>query len=220
MTRKLKAFGAILLAALTMSAVAASDVSAQVFHFTSEKEHTILRGVQEGTDVLTIDFGTLGCTAVKYTGTIQSATTTTTVAEVTPEYSGCTAFGFTNVPIHHNECKYKFVAGTKESGNYEGSIDIVCPTGKKIELTAPGCLVTVGPQTGIKKVTFKAVGAGATREITAIFNLTGVKYEEHEGPFGTCASDTVVRSNGTYTGNTIITGETSEKSHLGISLTP
>ncbi|HVI70064.1 MAG TPA: hypothetical protein VM656_01085 [Pyrinomonadaceae bacterium] len=221
MTRNLKVLGLALMTAFAMSAVAASAASAQAFHFASEAEHTILTGKQEGSDVFTTHAGTVTCTTAKYTGTIQSATKTTTVAEVTPEYSGCTAFGFANVPIHHNECKYKFVAGTKESGNYEGSIDIVCPTGKKIEITAPGCLVTVGPQTGLKKVTFHNVGASATREITATVNLTGIKYEEHAPTFfSTCEYDTVATNNGTYTGNAIVTGEDTEGKHVGLFLTP
>jgi hypothetical protein len=212
MTRNLKVLGLALVAALAMSAVAASAASATPFEFHSEASSTVLTGSQEGTDVFTTDAGTVSCGEANYIGS-QSAATTTTVS-VLPTYSNCTAFGFISVPIVVNGCEYLFHAGTASTTgeppvtHYEGTADVVCPAGKVIEVKAPGCTVTVGSQTGLQKVTYTNKEGGGFEDVTVDVNMTGIKYEEHnKGLFPTCANNTVPKSNGTYTGAATVTGD-------------
>lgn len=217
MSRNLKVLGLTLVAALAMSAVVASAASATAFNFKAEKVPTLLTGKQHaGNDVFVTDAGKVECNEATYVG--EQKTTPTTEVTVTPTYTGCTAFGFVNVPIDVNGCSYKFTAKTIEAGNFEGEVDILCPAGKSIEVTAPGCTVTVGAQNNLKKITYTNLGAGATREVTVDVAATGIKYEEHnKGIFPTCAANTVPKANGTYTGAGLVTGENpTTKAHQGV----
>jgi hypothetical protein len=213
----IKVFGPALAATLTISAVIAAPAFATPFSFKAEKVQTQLTAKQHaGNDVLALDTGKLECAEVAYAG--EQKVSPTGEYLVTPTYSGCTVFGFANTPIDLNSCQYRFKTVTKEFGNFEGSFDIVCPVGKVIEITSFGCTVTIGSQSGLKKVTYTNLGAGTTREITIDLNLAGIKYEEHQsGIFDTCASHTVPKSNGTYVGALIVTGEDPiTKAHRGI----
>jgi hypothetical protein len=216
MSRNIKVLGLALVAMLAMSAVVASAASATAFSFKAEKVPTQLTGKQHnGNDIFTTDAGKVECTEATYAG--EQKVTPTNEVLVTPTYSGCTAFGFANTPIDVNGCQYRFTTVTKESGNFEGSADIVCPAGKVIEVTAFGCTVTIGSQTGLKKVTYTNVGAGTTREVTVDVNLTGIVYVEDPGFFNTCANNKVTTSNGTYVGAGLVTGENpTTKAHQGI----
>ncbi|HEX2097323.1 MAG TPA: hypothetical protein VHF50_08150 [Solirubrobacterales bacterium] len=212
MTRYLKVLGLALVAALAMSVTAASSASATNFKFHSEGTSTVLTGSQHAqNDVFTTDGGTVSCSNATYSGT-QSGATVESV-EVTPTYSGCTAFGFINVPIHVNGCKYKFGTSTT---NYQGAVHVVCGS-KPIEITAPGCTVTVGTQTPDGNATYTNVGSGTTREVTVDVNLSGIDYTEHDTFEGGCEGPTgTLKTNGTYKGAALVTGETSKKAHLGI----
>lgn len=206
MSRNIKALGIALVAAFAMSAVVASGASAQAFKFKSEGTPTKLTGTQHaGNDVFVTDAGSVSCSEANYSG--EQVGTEVSEVTVTPSYSGCTAFGFVNVPIHVNGCQYKFTAITKEGANFEGAVDIVCPAGKVIEVTAPLCTVTIGSQNNLKKVTYTNVGSGTTREVTVDVAITGITYVEHRSSiFSPCPSNTVTKTNGTYNGAGLVTG--------------
>jgi len=211
MTRYLKVLGLTLVAAFAMSAVVASAASAANFNFHSEGTSTVLTGTQHaGSDVFKTDGGTVSCSSATYTGS-QTGSTAESV-EVTPTYSGCTAFGFINVPIHVNGCKYKFA--TSET-KYQGAVHIICAT-KPIEITSPGCTVTVGTGTPGGKATYTNVGSGTTREVTVDVALTGINYVEDNNGGGCVGPTGTTKTNGTYSGAALVTGETSKKAHLGI----
>jgi hypothetical protein len=207
MIRNLKVLGLALAAVFAMSAVVASAASATVtFH--SPVEPTYLTGEQHASnDVFNTDAGEVTCSHATYVGKVAAKTTST--AEVTPSYSGChLIFIFTfNVTVDHNGCTYLFhVDPALENGNAEGSVDIVCPAGKVIEVTAPGCTVTVPPQTGLRKITFTNAGTANAMDITVDVNLTAITYEEHNTSGSTCASSTTHTTNGTYSGNATVRG--------------
>lgn len=216
MTRAFHSFVLAFVTALALGAAMASAAPAETpFKFKSEGTPTGLTGGQHASsDVFTTDSGAVSCGQVGYTG--EQIGTEVTEVSVSPKYSECKAFGFLNIPIVTNGCTYKFTATTKIAGTFEGKADIVCPAGKVIEVRSPGCLTTVGPQTGLEKVTFTNIGAGATREITVDLNLTGIKYEEHRPVFSICKNNTVATTNGTYAGAALVTGETAAKVHRGI----
>ncbi len=218
MSNNIKVFRLAFVAALAMSAVVAGTAFATGFNFKAETVPTQLTAREHaGKSVLTTDLGKVECAEVTYAG--EQKVSPTTELLVTPTYSGCTAFGFANTPIHVNGCQFRFTVVTKESGNFEGAADIVCPAGKVVEITSFGCTVTIGSQNGLKKVTYTNVGTRSTREITIDLNLTGIKYEEHWSGaiFDTCISHTVPKSNGTLVGALLVTGENpGTKVHHGI----
>jgi hypothetical protein len=195
--KSLKMLGSVLVGVFAMSAVVASAASAVVefkaessptvltgespsrvhqglwisglsspAEFKTESNPTELTGSQEGSDVFTLQGGTATCTKVTYEGAMTG--TETEEFEVEPTYSGCTAFGFVNVPIHANGCKFKFTANQ--------TMHIVCPTGKAFEVTAPGCTNTIGSQTptGPNTIEYTNIGSGSTMEVTIDMSLTGL----------------------------------------------
>jgi hypothetical protein len=168
------------------------------------------------TDVFTTMGGTVTCETVTYVGSVTG--TSSAEAEVEPTYSGCTGFGFFGVAIDVNSCKFKFTSGEEGEGNLEGGVHIVCPAGKSIEVTAPGCTVTVGTQTPTGgTITYTNLGAGKTREIGVDVALTGIHYiEDNKGIFPTCSNNGATTTDGTYRGESIVKGENGSGVQHGI----
>jgi len=215
MSRNLKILGLALMAIIAMSAVVVSLASAAEVEFKLESSPTVLTGTQEGSgDVFHTMGGNVTCGKATYEGSVTG--TSSPEAEVEPTYGNCTAFGFINVPIHINECRYRFTSGEEKGGNFEGSLDSVCPEGKAIEITSPGCRVTVGTQTPTGgTITYTNIGTGAAREIRLDVALTGIHYIEDENGGG-CSSAGVTTTDGTYNGHVTVTGENAKKVHRGI----
>jgi hypothetical protein len=195
MIRNLKSLGLALMAVAAFGVVGVSAASAAEFH--SEGATTTLTGTQTSQHVFTTTAGTVKCNTATFSGTQSGATTQ--FVTVTPFYSGCTAFGFINVPIHVNGCTYTFDA------NNSGQVQIKCPAGKVIEITTPGgCTTTIGSQSGLKSTSYSVEGSGTTRELTKHTNISGLHY-------GECGT---TRTNGTLVGTTKITVELFGK-HVG-----
>jgi len=217
MAARLKILGITLVATLALSAGVASVASATGFKFLSEKPSTILVGKQHGvnTDVLETNGGLVTCNELTYSGAHSGMEATE--LELSPKWSNCSAFGFISVPIDSEGCKYRFTTGAKEGSNFEGSTDITCPEGKRIDITAPGCNVTIPTQTPTGgKITYTNLSSGSTREITIDVALTGIHYIEDEiSGLPNCTSAGVTTTNGTYTGALLLTGE-SENAHVGL----
>lgn len=225
--RKIRILGLMLAAVFAMSAVAAASASAD--DFTSEESPVTLTGNQDsGTDKFTTTAGTVSCTNVSYHGTTTAPTTT---IKVKPTYSGCTGFGFP-ATIHMNECEYALTLTEPAAGvgPTTTTVEVLCPTGKEITITAISagvtkCIVHVpaqkGPSgtTGLKHIEWANVGSGATRELTGNITITGLTYKHTEGTgVGKCT--TGHSETGTYDGKVTVTGEKDGGSnHVGIFLT-
>jgi hypothetical protein len=206
MIRNLRALGLGLVAALSLSAVAASASSAAQLH--SEAGHTILTGSQPmAPNELGLDVGVMKCGVAKFDGTIAAATTTT--FSLTPTFGNC-EIGGVEVLFTHNECKFRFHIGPNEHPT--GTVDIVCPD-QPIEIDGPACVVTIPPQAGLQGETFTNEGEGAERRVIVDLNLGGIHYVEHG--MG-CQNQTVTTNNGTYTGQITLTGESAGGAHRGI----
>ena len=138
MIRNFKVLGLALVAAFAMSAVVASAASAQ---FTSNSYPTTVTAVSElGNDVFTVDGTSVECKS-HFEGTAAEATTKITI---TPTYTNCKAFGFLSATVAMNGCDFVF--------HSNGEVDVECPTGKNIVITASSCEVDVGTQTGLESV--------------------------------------------------------------------
>jgi hypothetical protein len=122
--------------------------------------------------------------------------TQVTLTEIT--YDNCTVNGSTGVTIDMNGCDYLFTANT--------TLDVVCPTEKTIDLTVPGCTITIHGQTGLPGLNAANVGSVGSREVTVSTNVAV--------PEITVSNPCVFikpgqKLLGTYTtGNTLVTGET------------
>ena len=183
MNRKFKALGLVLASVFAMSAVGAPAASAADFF--SEVTPQTISGSQTTTHVFTTNAGTVSCKKATFSGAATNGISETQT--LAPDYSECTAFGFINVPVHENGCAYVF--------NANGTTEVECPSGKKIEITAPFCTTTVGPQHLASGMSF-ANNAGET-DIVATTNISSsIDYNE-------CGTE---RTNGSYTGTTTVTG--------------
>jgi hypothetical protein len=180
---KLRNLGLALLAVMAMGALSSSAASAGEFHSESGTE-TVIKGSQVGTDVITVNAGTVKCSEVTYAGTQAGATATT--VKVTPTYSECTAFGFVNTKIDTNGCEFEL------SGD-NGSVKIICPAGKAITVTAFNCEVTIFGQEVHEVLTYTNYGVASTRHIGTNWHLS-IKYIQHSKSFPGCSGHTTTFS--------------------------
>jgi hypothetical protein len=217
MFRNLKFLGLALIAALAMSAVAVNTASADLLY--GETTPATLTGSQEGTDVLWVHGGFVNCATVKYTGT----TTAFGMSQitVTPSFSGCTFAGLA-AKISMNECDYllRFYIAAEDT---TGAIDIQCPFGKEITITAPSlgtpkCIVHIPPQNGLGvDFTGTNIGTGTTREVTLHIQRF-VRYSQTAGTAETGNCSTADNtSGGWYEGKARFTGENAA-GHVGLFL--
>jgi len=210
-----KIFGLAFVAMLAIGATAVPVASA--VKMTAESYPTTLTGASDQGigNVVSVTAGSVSCPNSSYLGVLSAASTTVSVA---PSFTGCSAFGFPGT-MDVNECTL-LLHGAE--GSFSSTVDFVCPAGKEMTLTVLSagtskCMLHIPSQAGLETVTVKAVGAGATRELTLDVNVTGIKYTHTAGTgIGACTSGS--GSTGTLTAKTLITGEKvpSGTGHVGI----
>ncbi|MET0557268.1 MAG: hypothetical protein ABW065_01160 [Solirubrobacterales bacterium] len=115
---------------------------------------------------------------------------------------GCTIGGSGSLTVDMNGCDYLFSAA--------GTVKVVCPEGKKIELTKVGCTYTIGPQGPLAGITYKTIGTSPPgREVTVSPNVKGISITLDGTPEGCGVGALTDKFEGTYTtGNTTVTAET------------
>jgi len=202
MIGKMKGCAALTVLAGICMAASVSPASAE-FH--SEGFHTIYTGSQVGTHALSFDPGTVDCKV----GTLSGTSTTTTTREITftEVWKECTLtsiFGNIAVTVNMNECDLLTTTINE--------VHILCPAGKSISISGPGCSITIPGGQTVLGITFTNLGSGSTREILKHTNVTGTAYS-YTG--FTCGSGSGTK-NGTVNGTTLITGVDTAGAHLGI----
>jgi hypothetical protein len=203
MNRMLKALAVAIGAVIALAAFSGSVWAAE-FH--SEVAHTQISGSQVGTDVFTVNAGTVKCTEAKYSGTQTSGVTSSEI-KVTPSYSGCTAFGFVNATVDVNGCPKLFTA------NLNPILHLICFE-NPITVTAFNCWVKISSQTIGLGITYTNEGAGATRDIKVSENISGITYTQESKSFPGCTNGTF--TNGTYTGAATYKGANTAGTQVGI----
>ncbi len=188
------------------------------FKFKAEAAPATLTGKNHaGPSLFFSTAGPLECNESSYTGTLAAAEATE--FELAPVYGGCNLMGIP-ATVDVNGCKYRFTVTNIESGKREGSMDVVCPEGKTITVTAvqagvPKCTIHIPSQNDRRQVTFTNTGAGATREITIDLNAGGIKYTHTAGVGpGACAFGGA--ENGFLAGPITLTGEKAGGEHVGV----
>jgi hypothetical protein len=195
MIRNLK-LGVAIMAVLALTAVGASAAQA-ASSLDVGAAPAILEGAQVTTNKLSINnskgesLSTVKCTTATLSGTSTSTNVTTQL--VTPSYSGCTLGGLSaTVPV--NGCQYRLNSTATAK---TASADVVCPTGKTIEIIQGSCVLTVGSQTGLSSVVFGNEGSGTTASVLATLNVGNIAITGGSG----CPANLVGTSNkGVLTG--------------------
>jgi hypothetical protein len=171
----------------------------------------IITGESDGKLSMSFALGTITCTLGEEGGEAESEKTELSEFEVIFTEGEC-SFGEAPVPIDPNGCGLAWNnEGFLKGDLFVGSVNIKCPTGKRIEVTSAGCTVTVFAQSDLESVTYTNKGKDADREITADLNLTHLSYEEHDvGNPGGCKAPGVKKSDGGWTGDRTLTAENSD----------
>jgi hypothetical protein len=199
MLRKRKFLGVLVVAALAISAFGASAASASAAtEFRAAVSPVKITADQTTTNVFTVDGTKVECTTAHFATLVEIAAPSLT-AEVHPEYSGCTAFGFVGASVTTTGCNYNLHAA--------GTVDIVCSAGNSIKISASTCKAEVASQTGLSSIGYTNNEGGT---VTVAPNVSGITVKKTEDGFLCPLNGTGTVTNGTYTGAVKATG-----THLG-----
>jgi hypothetical protein len=191
-TRKLgfAVFGVLAVAATMASA-------AQAGQFTAGAYPATITGSAVGSHELKTQLGTMQCAPTLH-GELAAASSELTL---TPAYGTTCGIGGKEVHVNNNGCDYRPHAGTTvEADVVAGSMDIICPTGNKMdfEITSmPVCHLTIPTQTGLGTLTY--TDRTAAKDVDLDFGLEGLTYELDFG-----CSVVGAFANGTYEGTSTL----------------
>jgi len=200
MIRNLKALGLALVAVLAMSAVVASAAQAVPQYTCGSYSCTSTGSNTSGSETFTTEGGTVQCDSHFASASLSSASSTLTV---TPSYSNCTAFGFLNADVHENGCTYVFHAKSKlGTDHYSSTVDIQCPAGAQMVITASTCEVAVGAtgNEGLSSVTTQNLAGG---KVTVVPNVANITMNVLKDGFG-CPFSGTGHKKGTYHGDVVM----------------
>jgi hypothetical protein len=213
MHRKFKALGLAFVAALALTAVMASAASAQ---FTSSSSHTILHGTQTSTHEFLAGegFGGITCSTATFSGTSSSTNASTQV--ITPTYSGCKDSFGRIVDVTPESFTYTF---TRTGTSGPTPIGKVSVSGKMtLDVTDSNknvvCVIHISVQEN-SGITYHSLADGSV-ETTADTTLQVVSTTT--GSFFSCGVSEGTHKEGTYTGNTRLTGTDTSGNKATISV--
>jgi hypothetical protein len=199
MFHKLKTLGVALVAVLALTAVAASAASANGSYTASSYPTTGTGTSLKGNDTFTTEAGNVEC-ASHFQGTLTEESSSLTV---TPTYTECRAFGFLSATVNMNGCDYKFGTPSGSGDAYTAKVDVVCPAGKSVEISAGTCKTTIGSQTGLSNVGI--TNNTAAGDVSVQSNVSGVAYTVTQDGFGCPFNGTGAKTGASYTQHSAIT---------------
>lgn len=198
MVYNLKALILALLAVLAMSAVVASAAQAAGKFTTTGTKITAEAGEVQ-----------LLLPAVKSSGTCGAAALQSAVingiegVDMVPIYAECNFFGESKSTFDINDCTYPLYnlqtdGATKE---YLATMDLKCPSGKVMVITAPGifCRVTLLEKKNLEHVRLtNEPGSKPVQDVTMKTTLSGLKYKVENYNGGNCTQGTGEGEDGSW----------------------
>jgi hypothetical protein len=140
-------------------------------HFVFDTAHPLLKGTEGVTEYSEPkwEFLNVVCPG-PYSGTVsgEKEVTTTEQIDLIPEYSKCAIEG-NEVTVNMNGCFYRMTIG--QLASEENTVHLVCPIGKQIEITIPGCLMKIPPQGPLKGVTYTTVVKNEKHAVVIDFSI-------------------------------------------------
>ena len=184
MRRTFKTMGTAAIVTLLLGAIAATAAQAsKQAEFTAEKYDSVFTlyphsGVVEWEDYFEFTPGSkLECHVETHEAKLEAASTKLTV---TPHFGDCTLTGgFIETRIDLNGCHAVLEAGTTVGEEVQGSVQIVCPPNKQIEVTSGPCKVDVPAQTVTGALTFTNLPVHGATNATYITIHVDVKDKMH-----------------------------------------
>jgi hypothetical protein len=198
----IRKFVPVMVAAVALLAAFAATASASTF--TAEKYPATIEGTQLGEHIFQVETGLrVNCKTATFHGTLAEASSTISIS---PTYKECVAFGFINATINFHGCTYLFHAGELvEADRYSGTVDIVCPAGKTIEIWSGTCETRIPPQTGLSSNDI--TNNTNPKDAIATGSLTGVEYVKTKDGFACPLNGTGTKTDGAYYGEATAIGK-------------
>ncbi len=172
-----KMLGTALVAMLALSVMASAASAAE---FKAAKSPVNLFAGQDTKHVFTTDGSAVECETATFeaTGVVSPSKTVT----VTPDYKGCTAFGFVGAKVEMKGCQYEFLQPNAE---LVGNVRLACGANKiRIFASFLGstCEVLIGEtgNTNLAKVTYKneATSPSTVKVTAAVTGITAEKTKD------------------------------------------
>lgn len=170
MVRTLRVLGLAFVAMMATTAVMAGAAQAKiVLHAETLPETIHATGTEATGESFNTEAGEVKCKVSHYHATLTETSSTLTVK---PTYTECTAFGFAEAVVNTEECHYLFHATEHEekTGTFRAHVDITCPAGQSIKISAGKCKAEVKPQTGLTTVDITnmtgVAGSGIVDDLT------------------------------------------------------
>jgi hypothetical protein len=203
MHRKIKALGLALVAAFALTAVMASAASAAPGFTSSSSGTTTIHGVQNGNHEFAADegFGGIKCKTATFAGT--SSGTYQATQTVKPTYSNCEDSFGRPVHIKTNTLTYVFkVTGTDSKKTPIGEVHVSGDI--ELEITTGGtpCIVVINETQNNNGITYHNNANGTVTTTTESTNVRSTT----SGGFFSCGTSNGLHTEGTYTGETVLTG--------------
>jgi|GEM_PF-5471577 len=199
MKRKLNLFGIFLIALFATSGLAVSTAAAGVLTATSypvtpwsQAEGNIAFDFTGG------EFVDYECGTMHLPSEALSGSTSTFVMH--PVFTSC-RHNFLETPITTTGCDFRFHIGETigETGNYAGTVDLVCETGKSLGFPPiAGCEVKIDSQEEFGSVEFVNM-SGAKSDFTIKWNVKGFQYTVVKDGFGCPYSGLGTKEDGDFT---------------------
>jgi hypothetical protein len=199
MTRKLKALGLAICAALAVLAVSSS--AAQAGEFTAEKYPATLTGTQLSQHEFSFFNYSVSCAKASFDGTLEAAAKAVTIAA---SYSECTSEAGAAVTVKMTGCDYVFIAEeTLGEDKVDGSMEIKCPAGAGIDFedAATGCAIKIIPQGPLSTLVY--TNHKVAKDFDVDLEVENFLYNQNN----LCPGGEGMFFNGLYTGKSTITGD-------------
>ena len=170
-----RTLGLAVLAVLAIGATVAP--AAQAGEFTAAEYPATITGLQVGPHELTTELGVMECGA-KFDGELAAGSEDLTI---TPTYGTSCQIAGLEVHVSLNGCDYRFHAGnTLAMDEVEGSWDVICPEGNKIDFEITSmvvCHLAIPEQLGLGEVTYTDRTMAMPKDVNVDFNVEGLAYE-------------------------------------------
>jgi len=200
-----------ILVALALSglALAGLPAAAQATNFTASSYPASFTGLSAvGNGKLTTEAGTTECRD-HFQGSMFASSETLTANWTLSE---CKWFGFQTWQVNMNGCDLRFRLTGGSADSFTAVTDIVCPTGKTIEVTVGTCAFNFPPQTGLGTVDF--TNNTAVGDISMQATVAGLKYAVTKDGFGCPFAGVGEKSGGTYVHSSPVTLDALSNLHI------
>jgi len=161
--------------------------------------------------VLGVEEGTLTCSTATATGSLPSGADQT--LQLAPSFSGCVMLG-REAAVSMNGCTYQFHGGSGATK----PMDILCPAGKEITVSAGTCRISISAQTGLSAVEASNDTASKPQKLNLDIGVTGLTYTKTLDGLLCQFKGTGTKTDGTYAGTLSVSGANAESKAIGVGV--